>query len=65
MKFPVRCFTCGTVIGKDWDKFVEEVKAGKDPEKVLDQLGYHRYCCRRMFLSHVELIYTVMPYKRV
>ena len=23
--------------------------------KVLDKLGFNRYCCRRMFLSHVEL----------
>ncbi len=65
MKLPVRCFTCGTVIGKDWDKFMDGVAAGKDPEKVLDQLGYHRYCCRRMFLSHAELMPTILKYKRV
>ncbi len=65
MKFPVRCLTCGNVIGKDWDKFIEKVKSGEDPEKVLDQLGYHRYCCRRMFLSHVEMMDIVAPYKRV
>ncbi len=65
MEFPVRCPTCGTVIGKDWDKFIEGVKSGKSPEKVLDQLGYHRYCCRRVFLSHVELVYSIMPYRRV
>ena len=23
--------------------------------KILDQLGMKRYCCRRMFLSHVDL----------
>jgi DNA-directed RNA polymerase subunit N len=65
MKLPVRCFTCGAVIGKDWDKFLEKVEKGEDPEKVLDQLGYHRYCCRRMFLSHVELMPIITKYKRV
>ena len=65
MKFPVRCFTCGKIIGKDWDKFLDEVEKGKNPEKVLDQLGYHRYCCRRMFLSHVELMPIASRCRRV
>ena len=33
----------------------------KDPKKsvegeVMDELGLHRYCCRRMFLGNVHLI---------
>jgi DNA-directed RNA polymerases I, II, and III subunit RPABC5 len=24
-------------------------------KKVLDSLGIHKYCCRRMFLGHVDL----------
>ena len=33
----------------------------KNPEKsiegkVMDELGLHRYCCRRMFLGNVHLI---------
>ena len=23
--------------------------------KILDEIGFKRYCCRRMFLSHVDL----------
>ena len=64
--FPVRCPTCGAVIGDKWEPFLERVKAGEDPEKVLDDLGVKRYCCRRVFISHVDLIDEMVRYtKRV
>jgi DNA-directed RNA polymerase subunit N (RpoN/RPB10) len=62
MIIPVRCFTCGKVIAHRWlaylKKLEEKTKAGvKSPEKeILDEFGYKRYCCRRMFLSNVDLI---------
>jgi len=62
MIIPVRCFTCGKVIGDLYYKFEEEVKKGRNPEEVLDELGVKRYCCRRMLLSHVELIDEIMQY---
>ena len=27
--------------------------------KVLDELGLHKYCCRRMFISNVHLVSTI------
>ncbi|RLG77383.1 MAG: DNA-directed RNA polymerase subunit N [Thermoprotei archaeon] len=62
MIIPVRCFTCGYPIGAKWNEFSERVKKGEDPKKVLDDLGIKRYCCRRMLLSHVELLHEVMNY---
>ena len=56
MIIPVRCFTCGALIGDKWEEFIKRVRNGEDPGKVLDDLGVKRYCCRRMLLSHVELI---------
>ncbi|UYZ39966.1 MAG: DNA-directed RNA polymerase subunit N [Candidatus Methanospirare jalkutatii] len=52
---PVRCFTCGKVIADVWEEFKERIKK-EEPKKVLDELGIDRYCCRRMLLSHAELI---------
>ncbi|MDD3128674.1 MAG: DNA-directed RNA polymerase subunit N [Candidatus Methanomethylophilaceae archaeon] len=34
---------------------------GESPEKVLDDLGLERYCCRRMVVSHADLIDEVSP----
>lgn len=64
MLLPVRCFTCGKPIAEYWDEYSEKTSKGADAAKVLDDLGIHRYCCRRMFLSHVDLIDEIMPYKR-
>ena len=30
--------------------------------KVLDDLGLNRYCCRRMLLTHVDLISKLLNY---
>lgn len=52
---PVRCFTCGKVISDVWEEYKERIKK-ENAKKVLDDLGIKRYCCRRMFLAHAELI---------
>ncbi|HDD63717.1 MAG: DNA-directed RNA polymerase subunit N [Thermoprotei archaeon] len=65
MIFPVRCFTCGAVIGHLWEEYIRRVKKGENAGKVLDDLGVKRYCCRRMFLSHVELIDGILEYERI
>lgn len=56
MIIPVRCFTCGRVIGQDYESWRDRVAEGQDPKKVLDDLDVQRYCCRRMILSHVDLL---------
>jgi DNA-directed RNA polymerase subunit N len=66
MMVPVRCFTCGKVIGEHWEEFTaraETHEGEEDPEAVLDDLGLQRYCCRRMFVSHEDLVDVVSPYQ--
>lgn len=63
MIIPVRCFTCGKVIGHLWEEYKKRVSAGEEPGKVLDSLGLKRYCCRTIFLSHVDLIEEVAKFK--
>jgi DNA-directed RNA polymerase subunit N len=61
---PVRCFTCGTVIGEHWEEYKRRtVEDGEDPEAVLDDLGIDRHCCRRMIVSHKDLVDIVAPYQ--
>ncbi len=65
MIVPIRCFTCGSLIGDKWYEFARRVKNGEDPARVLDDMGVKRYCCRRMFLSHVEIIDKILVYQQL
>ncbi len=65
MIIPIRCFTCGALIGDKWLEYARRVKQGEDPKRVMDDLGIKRYCCRRMFLSHVELIDEILLYEEM
>ena len=62
MIVPVRCFTCGKVIADKYEQFKREVRQGEDPAVVLDGLGFNRYCCRRMLLSHIDIIDNFMAF---
>ena len=62
MIIPVRCFSCGKLVGDKWEPFEKRVEAGEDPKEVLNDLGVTRYCCRRMLLSHVELIDEILKF---
>jgi DNA-directed RNA polymerase subunit N len=81
MIIPVKCFTCGNVIGNKYRYYQSEVRkrklaknVGKDttdinkvlyltkefhektPEgDVLDELNMKKMCCRRHFLTHVDI----------
>ncbi|WWC85252.1 DNA-directed RNA polymerase I, II, and III subunit rpabc5 [Kwoniella dendrophila CBS 6074] len=64
MIIPVRCFSCGKVIGNLWDSYLELLAAGVDEGDALDRLQLKRYCCRRMVLTHVDLIEKLLMYNR-
>lgn len=70
MLIPVRCPSCGKVLADKWEYYkrkCEELDAttttktpknfANNPRKeLLDELGLEKYCCRRVFLGHVDLI---------
>lgn len=71
---PIRCFTCGKIIApiyeeftKRYDEYLKSVESGEkpkeSPKQILDDLGLERYCCRRMIISHVNLIKDAAPYE--
>ncbi|CAE6507566.1 unnamed protein product, partial [Rhizoctonia solani] len=59
---PVRCFTCGKVIGDKWEEYVKLLRDDVTEGDAMDQLGLKRYCCRRMVLTHVDLIEKLLQY---
>ena len=90
MLIPVRCYTCGKVVGDKWETYQKLVNdfrvksASKEDKSIinpgefaiqsgeitdpsfrtpegaaLDTLKLERYCCRRMLLTHVNIIENV------
>jgi DNA-directed RNA polymerase I, II, and III subunit RPABC5 len=69
MIIPVKCFTCGKVVGNKFNYYQKEVRKLKmargmevdkvvylTPEgEVLDKLGLNKMCCRRHLLTHVDI----------
>ena len=76
MIIPVKCFTCGKVLGDKYRHYLEKVREkklssdmtvdkvlyltkdfkDKTPEgEVMDDLGLTDLCCRRHFLTHVDI----------
>jgi DNA-directed RNA polymerase subunit N (RpoN/RPB10) len=63
MIIPVRCFSCGQVVAHNYEEFLKEIKEKKlKPNEILDKLGVKKYCCRRMYISQVDLIDDIMRY---
>jgi len=59
---PIRCFTCGAVVGDKWEDFARAVEEGENPREVLDKLRIKRYCCRRMIMSHVDMLEEILRF---
>lgn len=64
MIISIRCYGCGKPVAHLYEEYVERVKKGEDSKKVLDELGLKRYCCRALFLGHIELIDTIAQFKK-
>jgi DNA-directed RNA polymerase subunit N len=65
MIIPIRCWSCGKPIAHLYEEYAERVKAGEDMKKVLDSLGMERYCCRTMFLGHVDMVDHLARFNKV
>jgi DNA-directed RNA polymerase subunit N len=64
MIIPVRCFSCGKPIAHLWQEFKDRTAKGEEPKKVMNDLGLDRFCCRAMFMGHVDLADTSAKFKK-
>ncbi|KAF2501824.1 DNA-directed RNA polymerases N/8 kDa subunit superfamily [Lophium mytilinum] len=62
MIIPVRCFSCGKVIGDLWERYLVLIENGTNDGQAMDSLELKRYCCRRMVMTHVDLIEKLLKY---
>jgi DNA-directed RNA polymerase subunit N len=65
MIIPIRCWSCGKPIAQVWEEYEERCKKGENKKDVLDDIGLDRYCCRAMFLGHVDLLDTAAQFKKI
>lgn len=59
---PIRCYTCGKIIGNKWEPYQNMLLEGMTAKDALDLLNLKKMCCRRMILGHVELIDSLLNY---
>ena len=64
MIIPIRCMSCGKPVGHLYEKYLDEVKKGGKKSKIMDKLGLERYCCRALFLGHIDLLESVAQFKK-
>ena len=50
------------MIGNKYQTYLFHLSNDLDEAEALDKLGLKRYCCRRMLLTHVELIEHLLNY---
>ncbi|KAK3073236.1 DNA-directed RNA polymerase II subunit L [Teratosphaeriaceae sp. CCFEE 6253] len=69
MIIPIRCFSCGKVIADLYERYVQLISTPHNADgdlmpdgEAMDKLGLNRYCCRRMVLTHVDLIEKLLRY---
>jgi DNA-directed RNA polymerase subunit N len=64
MIIPVRCLSCNKPVAQLYEEYAEKVKKGEDKKEVMDKLGLERYCCRALFLGHVDLLDVAARFKK-
>jgi len=64
MAFPIRCFSCGKCIGIFEERYKDMREAGSTEKEALDTIGMQRYCCRRMFMGHVDIVDKLLLYSQ-
>ncbi len=64
MIIPIRCLSCGKPVGHLYEEYKERLEKGEEAKKILDSLDLERYCCRGLFLGHVDLIDIAAEFKK-
>lgn len=63
MLIPIRCLSCGRPVGGMFEKFRQRVAGGEPAGKVLDDLGLKSYCCRALFMTHVDTLDKIAKFR--
>ena len=61
---PIRCFSCNKIIGNKWETYKTHLESGMSASDAFAEIGFRRYCCKRMFIGHVEIIDKLLLYSQ-
>ena len=67
MSLPVRCYACGSVIGKYEQKFITKLEEGMPINEILDnvlKIPKSKYHCRRHFLGYVNTLDELLKFPK-
>ena len=62
MLIPIRCISCNNIISNKWNTFKKHLNSGMTEDNAFEKVNLHRYCCKRMFLGHVDIIDKLLLY---
>ena len=55
---PIRCFTCGKVLGNKWERFCQY----EDKTLAFKEMRIERYCCKRILLTTIDTFEITSQY---
>ncbi|MFX1316508.1 MAG: DNA-directed RNA polymerase subunit N [Promethearchaeota archaeon] len=61
----MRCFSCGKLIAHIYEPYLEMLEKGENSDEAFKKLGIERWCCKRMIVSHVDLIDDLLKFSRL
>ena len=61
----VRCFTCNKQLGHLHSRFEALHQGRAECGTIMDALDIKRMCCRRMMLSHTNIVEDLLQYSQV
>ena len=56
--------SCGKPVAHLWEQYKERIAKGEAKKKVMDELGLERFCCRSLFLTHIDLLDDISVFKK-
>jgi len=64
MIIPIRCFSCGKPVAHLYEDYLQRVAKGEEKKAALDAVGLTRFCCRALFLGHIDMLDDVAVFKK-
>ena len=52
---PVRCMTCGKVLGNKWECIDKLLEDGVELKDIYEMINVSRYCCKRTIMTSVDV----------